>query len=257
MFASLKPNERIQTISPLLNKCRQILLRPSVRNCVGQSKTTLDLGAALDSGKLLFIPLPEGVLGDEAASLLGSLLVSRIYSATQSRIAQPEAKRQPVTLYLDEAHRLTGSAIGLENLLAQARATKLSVVLATQFLQQYPPDIRLAVLSNARSKILYQPTAKDAQLYAAELKPFVTAEELQGLRRFEVVAQLVANQRVTEPVTATTAPPTAETGNGDEARAQSREQYGRRREDIEAELRARHATVTTSTPIGRQRKQAS
>ncbi len=257
LFASLKPNERIQTISPLLNKCRQILLRPSVRNCVGQSKTTLDLGAALDSGKLLFIPLPEGVLGDEAASLLGSLLVSRIYSATQSRIALPEAERLPVTLYLDEAHRLTGSAIGLENLLAQARATKLSVVLATQFLQQYPPDIRLAVLSNARSKILYQPTAKDAQLYAAELKPFVTAEELQGLRRFEVVAQLVANQRVTEPVTATTAPPSAETGNGDRARAQSRKQYGRKREDIEAELKARHATVTTSAPIGRQRKPAS
>ncbi len=257
LFASLKPNERIQTISPLLNKCRQILLRPAVRNCVGQSKTTLDLGAALDSGKLLFIPLPEGVLGDEAASLLGSLLVSRIYSATQSRISRPEADRRPVTLYLDEAHRLTGSAIGLENLLAQARATKLSVVLATQFLQQYPPDIRLAVLSNARSKILYQPTAKDAQLYAAELKPFVTAEELQGLRRFEVVAQLVANQRVTEPVTATTAPPTAETGNGDRARAQSRKQYGRKREDIEAELKARHATVTTSAPIGRQRKQAS
>lgn len=257
LFASLKPNERIQTISPLLNKCRQILLRPAVRNCVGQSKTTLDLGAALDSGKLLFIPLPEGVLGDEAASLLGSLLVSRIYSATQSRIARPEAQRRPVTLYLDEAHRLTGSAIGLENLLAQARATKLSVVLATQFLQQYPPDIRLAVLSNARSKVLYQPTAKDAQLYAAELKPFVTAEELQGLRRFEVVAQLVANQRVTEPVTATTAPPTAETGNGDRARAQSRNQYGRKREDIEAELKARHATVTTSAPIGRQRKQAS
>lgn len=257
LFGSLKPNERIQTISPLLNKCRQILLRPAVRNCVGQSKTTLDLGAALDSGKLLFIPLPEGVLGDEAASLLGSLLVSRIYSATQSRIAQPEAERRPVTLYLDEAHRLTGSAIGLENLLAQARATKLSVVLATQFLQQYPPDIRLAVLSNARSKILYQPTAKDAQLYAAELKPFVTAEELQGLRRFEVVAQLVANQRVTEPVTATTAPPTAETGNGDRARAQSRKQYGRKREDIEAELKARHAIVTTSAPIGRQRKQTS
>lgn len=257
LFASLKPNERIQTISPLLNKCRQILLRPAVRNCVGQSKTTLGLGAALDSGKLLFIPLPEGVLGDEAASLLGSLLVSRIYSATQSRIARPESERRPVTLYLDEAHRLTGSAIGLENLLAQARATKLSVVLATQFLQQYPPDIRLAVLSNARSKILYQPTAKDAQLYAAELKPFVTAEELQGLRRFEVVAQLVANQRVTEPVTATTAPPTAETGNGDRARAQSRKQYGRKREDIEAELRARHATVTTSAPIGRQRKRGA
>lgn len=257
LFGALKPNERIQTISPLLNKCRQILLRPAVRNCVGQSKATLDLGAALDSGKLLFIPLPEGVLGDEAASLLGSLLVSRIYSATQSRIAQAEAERRPVTLYLDEAHRLTGSAIGLENLLAQARATKLSVVLATQFLHQYPPDIRLAVLSNARSKILFQPTAKDAQLYAAELKPFVTADQLQGLRRFEVVAELVAKQRVTEPVTAITRPPTAETGNGDRARTHSRTHYGRKREDIEAELKARHATVTTAAPIGRQRKRGT
>ena len=44
-------------------------------------------------------------------------------------------------MYLDEAHRLTGSAIGLENLLAQARATKLSVVLATQFLQRTQQNI--------------------------------------------------------------------------------------------------------------------
>jgi len=253
-YAVMRPNEQAQTIAPVMNKLRQILLRPAVRNCVGQSKSRLDLGQAINTGRLVFIRLPEGLLGDEAASLLGSLLVGRVWSDTQARIGLPESERRASTLYLDEAHRLVGSAISLDNMLAQARATKLSLVLATQHLTQWPTDLRQAVLSNARSKVVFQPSAKDAQLYQAEFKPYLSAEDLQGLGRFEIVAQLAVGQRVAPPVTAMTLPPTDVTGNGERCRAWSRQHYGRTREDIEAEMRARHATATTAAPIGRQSK---
>jgi hypothetical protein len=208
----------------------------------------------MNERKILFIRLPEGLLGDEAASLLGSLLVSRVWSAAQMRIGLPEDERRPCTLYIDEAHRLVGSAIGLDNMLAQARAIRLSTVLATQHLTQYDTELRQAVLSNARSKVVFQPSARDARLYEAELRPYLTAEDLQGLGRFEIVAQLAVGQRVAPPVTAVTLPPTEPTGNAERCRTRSRQVYGRDRADIEADMRARHVTAKPSAPIGRQRK---
>ena len=253
-YIAMRPQERAQTIAPVMNKLRQILLRPAVRNCVGQSTSRLDLGQAISAGRLVFIRLPEGLLGDEAASLLGSLLVGRVWSLAQARIGLAEGERRPCTLYLDEAHRLVGSAISLDNMLAQARATKLSLVLATQHLTQWPTELRQAVLSNARSKVVFQPSARDAQLYQAEFKPYLTAEDLQGLGRFEIVAQLAVGQRVAPPVTATTSPPSKPSGTAERCRAWSREHYGTSRDDIEAELRARHATASSKAPIGRQTK---
>lgn len=256
-YVALRPNEQAQVISPLMNKLRQVLLRPAVRNSVGQSTSKLDFATAINSGKLVFLRLPEGLIGDEAASLLGSLLVSRVWSAAQARIGLPEEERLPTTLYIDEAHRLVGSAIGLDNMLAQARAVRMSTVLATQHLSQYDTELREAVLSNARSKIVFQPTATDARRFEAEFRPALTSEDLQGLGRFEVVAQLAVGQRVAPPVTAVTLPPSDETGNEDRCRDWSRTHYGRSREDIESEMKARHSTATTAAPIGRQRKRGA
>jgi hypothetical protein len=254
-YSALRPNEQAQVISPVMNKLRQILLRPAVRNCVGQSRTKLDFREAINSNKVVLLRLPEGLLGDEAASLLGSLLVSRVWSAAQGRVGQEGAERTPCALYIDEAHRLVGSAISLDNMLAQARAVRLSVVLATQHLTQYAsPELRKAVLSNARSKVIFQPTADDARLYEKELRPYLTAEDLQGLGQYEIVAQLAANQRVLAPATAVTLPTSLPTGNAERCRLRSRERYGRDRQVIEDEMQQRHATATNSAPIGRQKK---
>lgn len=258
MYKALRPNEQAQVISPLMNKLRQILLRPMVMNCVGQSRPRLDLGEAVNTGKLVFVRLPEGQLGDEASSLLASLLVSRVWSIAQARVSLPYEERHPTTLYLDEAHRMVGSAISLDNMFAQARATRLSMVVATQHLTQWQPtELRQAVLSNARSKVVFQPTARDAQLYEAEFKPYLSAEDLQGLDRFEIVAQLATDQQVAPPVTARTLPPSSETGNEQQCREWSRTQYGRPRQKIEAELKARHAVAEPSAPIGRRKRGSS
>jgi hypothetical protein len=253
-YAALRPNDQAQVIGPVMNKARQILLRPAISNCVGQSKPSLDLGRAMDEGKLLFISLPEGVLGDEAAALLGSLLVSRVWQYAQVRSRQPADERTPTHLYVDEAHRLVGSAARLGDMLALARSQAVGVTLATQLLQQWPTDLRQDVLTNCRSQVVFQLTAKDARAFEAEFRPFLSAEDLQSLGRFEIAARLAVGQQVVPPVTARTLAPPPATGLGDEARRRSRERYGQDRAAIEADQAARHTTASSSAPIGRQRR---
>lgn len=253
-YDAITPAERAQVIAPLMNKLRATLLRQRVRYCIGQGDPGLRLEDVLASGKLLFVPLRKGLLGDEAVSLLGSLVVSRIWQATQARTGIPASDRVPVHAYIDEAQDFLNLPTSIGDMLGQARGLGLGMTLATQHLERLKTPLRRDVLANCRSKVIFQPTADDARILEREFRPFLTAEDLQGLRRFEVVAQLAANQQVMPPATGVTMPPPEETGSADAALNYSRERYGRDRSGIEAAMRARHDSTPEPAPIGRRRR---
>src|SRR5581483_11720943 len=77
-YENLGHTERAQVIGPSLNKIRAFTTRTALRLILGQS-TGLDLGEVFRKGKILLVPLSEGIIGPDAAHLLGSLLVSSIW----------------------------------------------------------------------------------------------------------------------------------------------------------------------------------
>jgi hypothetical protein len=255
-FEALKPNDQAQVIAPLQNKLRQTILRKRVRYCIGQGDSKLKLRAALDEGKLLFVPLRKGLLGDTTASLMGSLVVARIWQTIQARASTPEHERRTVHLFIDEAADYMHLPTSIGDMLAQGRSLGLSVTVALQHLGQLLPELKQDLEVNCRSKILFQLNARDARTFEAELRPHLTAEDLQGLGRYEIVAQLAAGQRVAPPVTAVTFPPPPETHRAKSAIAWSRQHYGRKRSDVQAEMAWRHQ-LPAPTPIGRQARRAS
>jgi len=251
-YDAMKPGEQAQVIAPVMNKLRATLLRSRVRYCIGQADPGLKIEEALDSGKLLFVPLRKGMLGEEAAALLGSLFVSRLWQAVQGRTAIPENQRRQTHLYIDEVQDYLRLPTSVGDMLAQARGLKLGLTVAHQHLGQLPTELRQDLLANCRSRIIFQSTAKDAHTFEQELKPYLTAEDLQGLGRFEVVAQLAVGQRVAPPATGVTLAPPPETHRARVALQWSRQHYGRERSEIEAAMRRRHEPRPPSTPIGRQ-----
>ena len=252
-YDALSPGEAGQVTAPLLNKLRATLLRSRVRFCVGQASPGLDIDRALAEQKLLFVPLSKGQLGDAAAALLGSMVVSRIWQSVQSRSGLPEADRPQTNLVIDEVQDYLRLPTSIGDMLAQARKLKCSVNVAHQHLGQLPAELKADLLANCRTRVVYQPNAKDAHVFEQELRPYLTAEDLQGLGQYEVVARIAVNQRTTPPATGRTLPPPAVTGNQTAAREWSREHYGRRRSAIAAELRARHEPTARTTAIGRRR----
>lgn len=251
-FESLSDAERAAAIGPVLNKLRAFLLRRSLRNVLGQATPRLDLGHLLGSGGILVVPLAKGLLGEEAAALLGSLIVAQLWQATMARAGLPPDQRPPVMAYIDEVQDYLHLPTNIADLLAQARGLGLGLNLAHQHLGQLPTNLRDGVLANARSRLIFQAAAGDAARLAKELSPYVTAADLQHLGPYEVVASLSAGNRVAPPVTGRTLPPPEPTGQAATVRERSRAQFGQARDVVEAAIRARRTGPSPDGPVGRR-----
>ena len=223
-----------------------------MRNILGQAEPAFDFDQALAARSIVLVPLTKGLLGEEASALLGSLVVTRLWQAVQARAAIAAADRPVTFAYIDEFQDYLHLPIGVEAMLAQARGLGLGLTLAHQHLGQLSASVREAVLANARSRVIFQVAASDAQALARELAPDVRATDLQGLGRFEVVARLSAGGQLTRPVTGATLGAPPPTGQAETARLLSRSRFGIDRGTVEAAIQARFSGGDDSA-LGRRR----
>ena len=107
----------------MLNKLRQLILRPHLRAVLGQSAPRVTVEELFTRKRIVVVNLNRGLLGAEAARLLGSLLVGQLWSRLLARQALPPERRHVVSVYIDEAHDFINGLPGdLSEALAQARS---------------------------------------------------------------------------------------------------------------------------------------
>jgi len=167
---------------PILNKTSAFTADPRFRHIVGQAKSTFSLKEAMDEGYWIIADLPKGKLGAQALTL-ASLLLTTARNAIFTR-----ESRSPFTLYCDEIQNLMAQSSDIETVLSEARKFGVSIVSANQFLDQYPADMRAAVLS-VGTHIFFQLSSADAGTVAQMLDGGKSlAEKLKNLpqRRFVV-----------------------------------------------------------------------
>ena len=87
-------NFRAEAITPVQNKVGAFLSHPVLHAVVTQAKSGFDLRRVMDDGKILIVNLAKGKIGEDAAALLGAMLLSRIGLTALSRADFPEAKRR-------------------------------------------------------------------------------------------------------------------------------------------------------------------
>lgn len=229
-YDSLSDGARSAVIGPVTNKLRAFLLRPFVRAVVGTGTTSFSLDDVLDGGVLL-CRLPKGVLGDESSRLLGSLLVAQVWQAATTR-ARGGRWGRPCGLYLDECQNFLAMPGSLEDVLAEARAYGLGLVLAHQHLEQLPTDLAEAVSANARSKVLFRCSTKDAHRLERDVAPDLSEHDLSHLGAYQAAARLVVQGEESAAFTFRTRPAgPAESGRADRVRAASRELFGLSEQD--------------------------
>jgi hypothetical protein len=254
-FDGLSEGERQQAIAPVMNKLRAFLLRPRMRAVIGQSDPAFDLHSVFTERKVLLVSLAKGLIGPEAAALLGSLAVSQLWQAALGRVRISADKRAPVMVYIDEFQDYIHLPTDIADVLAQARGLGMGLTLAHQHLAQLPASLRSAVMANARSRVCFQLGSEDARLIAASSAE-IEALDLQGLGRYEVYASLVSRTNVTPFASARTLEPIQPTSDPKELRINSRNRYGHDLATVEAELTALVAggATTDDRPIGRKRR---
>ena len=110
-FKQMKGNQKLVTeaISPIQNKVNRFLASTTIRNILGQRRSTIDIWDAMNSGKILLMNLSKGKIGQDNANLLGALLVSRIQFYALQRAKIPTIEKT-FYLYVDEFQNFaTGS----------------------------------------------------------------------------------------------------------------------------------------------------
>jgi hypothetical protein len=207
-YNQLSDTGRSQVVGPVMNKLRAVLSRRFAADLFGSAASTFTLGDILDGG-ILLARLPKGLLGDDTTRLVGSLLLSGLWQAATARADTPEEHRLDATIYVDECHNFLHLPGSLDDVLAEARGYHLSLTLAHQHLGQLPRDIADAVHANARNKAFFTLSPDDARVLARHVGPYLTAEDLTRLDRYQLACRLVSHGRDTHGFTVATRPATA------------------------------------------------
>jgi hypothetical protein len=236
-FEALSEAERIQVVSPALNKIDAFVQRVPINLMLGQANG-FDMRAIFRERKLLLVNLAKGALGFETSALLGSLLVSSLWQAALSRVQVPPEQRRPVFAFVDECQDLVRLPIALPDMLSQARGLGLGLCLANQYFSQLPQAMQAAVLGTARTTVAFAVDYDDARLLEKRYAP-LTAEDLGGLARYEAAVRCCVDGQTLSPCTVTTLPPEPARSDAAVMAARSRERYGTPRAEVEAAMRER------------------
>ncbi|MGW6123131.1 helicase HerA domain-containing protein [Nocardia sp. NPDC055165] len=205
-YETLSDTGRAQLTGPLLNKLRAFLLRPFVRAAIAGGPSTVEFADILDNGGICLARLPKGSLGEETSRLVGSLLVARTWQAVTARARVPAADRPDAALVLDEAQNFLNLSTPIEDMLAEARGLRLSLLLAHQNLGQLSRELRDGISANARNKIVFAVSPDDARDLARHTDPWLSDHDLSHLDAFHAAARLLVDGRNARPFTLTTRP---------------------------------------------------
>lgn len=259
-FENLKDTEKRQQISPVLNKLRQLTLRPGLRNVLGQAKPKFSLTDLFYKRKVVLIPLNKGLIGGEAARLLGSLIVGLTWTLALSRANIPAERRHIVEIYIDELQDYLSLPTDLSDALAQARGLGVGLTLAHQYRDQLPMSIRSGIDANARNKIVFGLNSKDAKDMAA-MAPELVPEDFMTLPRYQIYTSSQQGGRNTGWIQGKTLPPPPALRDAAELKARSQATYGISAEQVEEDYLNIFTNNTNAsgenpddTPIGRKKR---
>ncbi len=253
-YDGLSDAHRSYVTGPVMNKLRAFLLRRFVRATVGARASSFDMGAILDGGVCL-VRVPKGVLGEETTRLLGSFVLARAWQTATHRARAGQEDRKDAALYIDECQNFLTLPHGLEDMLAEARAYRISLVLVHQNLAQLSRELREAISANARSKIIFTVSPEDATGLQRHVMPNLSGHDLAHLDAFQAAARLVSGGAEAPAFTLRTRPlPAPVPGRAALIRASARETFGAREDDGKKKtLRAADPRRRAASNSGRTR----
>ncbi len=226
-FARMPDRLKAEAISPIQNKVGQFVTSKMIRNIIGKPKSTIDLEAIINEGKILILNLSQGKLGEDSAALLGAMIITQIQLAAMNRSFIKEDERKDFFLYVDEFQNFATSSF--VKILSEARKYRLSLTLANQYIEQLEEDIQRAIFGNVGTLMSFVVGARDAYILSKEFGELYTENDLVSLGKFETVMKLSIDNMTSSPFPATTLPlPALKNDNREKIIKQSKERYGRK-----------------------------
>src|SRR3989344_4324623 len=225
----------LENVAPYItSKFDVFLTNDIIRPIISQEKSAFNFRDIMDGKKIFLANLSKGRLGDRNTALLGLVLVSKFLQAAFSRV-DTRGDLPVFYLYIDEFQNFATPSIA--TILSEARKYKLSLTVAHQFIAQLDEQIRDAVIGNVGTKISMRIGTTDA-------------EDLENLPNRTGVASLLIGGVPARPFTITTQDlPQFDYSRVDPLKQLSYMTFGRPREEVEAEVRAKFEASYGIRPV--------
>lgn len=228
----------------ILIRLDSFLRNKLIRNIVCQKETKLNFRKLMDDSKVLLIKLSQGLIGEENAQLLGTLLVSKLYQTALSR--QDSSDRPYFWLYLDEfQHFITPS---MESILSGVRKYNLGLHLSHQEYRQMlsrNAEVASSVLSNCFTRICFRLGDADSEKFASGFS-FFDSKALQNLGVGQAIARIERSEYDFN-LTVERVPKVDDETAERRRRAilqNTREHFAKTKEEVEAELIAENFSAS-------------
>lgn len=223
-FDRMQDRQRIEAIAPILNKVGQFVSSPLIRDVVNAHRSSFSIEEIMSQGKILLVNLSQGRLGEDNATLLGAMMITKIQLAAMARVHIEEEQRRDFYLYVDEFQNFATQSFN--KILSEARKYRLNLILANQYIAQIPEDVQKAIFGNCGNIVSFVMGPNDADLFAKEYAQKYSPEDLVSLGRYQIINKLSIDNILSLPFTGSTLPlARSRNQNKDKVMRVSRERY--------------------------------
>jgi hypothetical protein len=204
-WSRMDQKQQVETMSPILNKVGQFLATSTIRNIVGQPKSSFDVRQIMDEKKILIVNLSKGKIGEDNSALLGAMIITKVQLAAMSRANVSPKERPACFLYVDEFQNFATESFA--TILSEARKYNLGLTVAHQYIKQMSEEVRDAVFGNVGTIVSFRVGADDASLLQKEFAPVFDENDLVNLQRGFVYIKLLVDGLAAPAFSAQTLPP--------------------------------------------------
>jgi hypothetical protein len=187
-FPGYNPRYRSESLAPIQNKLGQLLSDPRLYRLF-TAPEPLRFRRIMDERKILIVNLSKGQLGEDTASILGSMIVSTLGLAAMSRANLLPEKREPFFIHCDEFQAIITQSFA--NMISELRKYGVGLVLAHQHIGQLDKAVRDAVLGNVATIIAFRVGVDDAALLAKEFYPIFDWQDLVNRGNYDFCIRML------------------------------------------------------------------
>jgi hypothetical protein len=197
--ANTPQSRKGETMGYFVAKFDRFITDITMRNILGQARSSVDLNKVMAEKKILLVDLAKGKIGEENSSFLGLLLVPRLLAAALARHAMVVKGEDfpDFYLYVDEFQNF--ATPDFATILSEARKYKLNLTVAHQFIAQLDDDIKNAVFGNVGTICAFRVGADDSEYLETQFAPVFTKNDLINLPIGSCYTRLLVKGQPTVP----------------------------------------------------------
>ncbi len=168
----------------------------SFKNLTTQPKSVVNIREAMDNGKIILVNLATGA-GAPAGSLLGRIMLAKIFGASLLRANLSQWHRREFNLYINDWSDFSHDA--LNQILSSGTKYLLNITLGLETLATMPEKMRQLIGTKFASLIALRADKQTARQLTEKFQLAIGQAEFINIDDFRAYARILVNGKVHQP----------------------------------------------------------